>query len=499
MSGQDVTGPPTGRTGRGATAGPVAPPSRWPARRWSVLVLGSLVIAAALGAVVTRAEAERAARRHAEEVGEVVANGLRAGAARLANRLAGLPTDCSAPAPMAVGGYLVGEAAGGLRCSVGLTDSEARVDALAGLRLPAGLPGRVALGVPSGDAVVVGLVPASELVGSRRSDASWAVLGPDGRGGAVAVLPATFVVPREEPTSSHRIGDATVVTYSPRTPWWPVLWPAVALLVPLVAALAMARHVVGPLERIARRERPGPAACREVGQVAHALERAEDHRRAAVLTLEQALDERRRRLAVELHDAPVQELAAANLLLSGMAGSDDWSRVGTVQASLRRAMSDLRRICTQLLPVPLSRLGFTRALLDRVEDLRETNPGFAIDVELDDPVRLDDLVAGPVAGLLLRNTLEAVRNALEHSGGSRIDVAVRLEPRDGGTVVDVEVADDGMGLAEVAATGAERDGHIGLVSMRSYVESVGGELELGRSATGGTLVRMVVPLPGDGA
>jgi signal transduction histidine kinase len=437
-----------------------------------------------------------AAERRASGAARLVANGLRGNAERLAGRLAALPTDCSAAAPMAIGGYLVAED-GRVRCSHDLSDEEVQIaPRRPGLRLDPRLAGRAAVGARSDGAVVVAVVPASELLGERTPGAMWAVLGP-GPGGraSVPVLPATLRT-TATPAEAVAVGDATVVGYAPPVTWWRVVVPGLVLVLPAVALVLLAVRVVVPLERLAARRAPGRGACREVAALDGELERAEADRRATVLTLERAREESRRRVAVELHDAPVQELAAANLLIGGMAASGDWSRAGDVQAAVRRAMGDLRRLSAELLPVPVGRIGFTRALLDRVEELRDDHPGIAVEVEVQDPPAFDEAVDGPMAVLLLRNTLEALRNALAHSGGSRVAVSFRLDRAGGRPVARVAVADDGRGIDAVARDTAERDGHIGLASMRSYVESVGGALEIEAAEGGGTRLAMTVPLDG---
>jgi signal transduction histidine kinase len=79
---------------------------------------------------------------------------------------------------------------------------------------------------------------------------------------------------------------------------------------------------------------------------------------------------------------------------------------------------------------------------------------------------------------------EALHNALRHAGASEIAVTLARGPR---TVI-LMVGDDGRGFVPREPTAG-----LGLGSMRSRAEAVGGSLEI-RSTSGGTRVRMKVPL-----
>jgi signal transduction histidine kinase len=79
---------------------------------------------------------------------------------------------------------------------------------------------------------------------------------------------------------------------------------------------------------------------------------------------------------------------------------------------------------------------------------------------------------------------EALTNTLRHAGAGRAEVVVRY----GGDAVEVEVTDDGRGLAPNGAG----SGH-GLVGMRERVGMFGGELEVGPRDGGGFRVRALLP------
>ena len=85
---------------------------------------------------------------------------------------------------------------------------------------------------------------------------------------------------------------------------------------------------------------------------------------------------------------------------------------------------------------------------------------------------------------------EAIRNAVKHSGCSRIGVA--LEVRDGH--VHGLVEDDGEGFDPEAVEEATPSWGVGLGSMRERLEMLGGSLRVDSEPGEGTKVEMRVPL-----
>jgi signal transduction histidine kinase len=83
---------------------------------------------------------------------------------------------------------------------------------------------------------------------------------------------------------------------------------------------------------------------------------------------------------------------------------------------------------------------------------------------------------------------EALANVARHAGASSCRVALVRE--DGALVVSV--TDDGTGIAAGAAAG------VGLVSLRERAAALGGSCEVVCPPDGGTVVRAVLPVEGEG-
>lgn len=93
-------------------------------------------------------------------------------------------------------------------------------------------------------------------------------------------------------------------------------------------------------------------------------------------------------------------------------------------------------------------------------------------------------VEGAAAIHAYRVLQEALNNVARHSGAKQAWVRLRFLPH----ALELEIEDHGKGMP-----GQSRNHGIGLVGMRERAELVGGVIEFGRPAEGGTLVRLRIP------
>jgi signal transduction histidine kinase len=209
--------------------------------------------------------------------------------------------------------------------------------------------------------------------------------------------------------------------------------------------------------------------------------------RARERLMERAIDSseaERRRIARDLHDGVVQELAGTAFALSGAAREPSTPpEVRTVltrsSEALRRSLRQLRSLLVEIHPPGLNAGGLGAAL----EDLTAQAAGAGVTPT----VTVSGVEGTPdhVVALVWRVAQEAIRNAVRHAGATGVQVDVLGE----GKQVSLTVEDDGVGFDP----GAEgRPDSYGLRGLQSLVEDGGGRLQV-RSAPGaGTTVRMVV-------
>jgi two-component system NarL family sensor kinase len=203
--------------------------------------------------------------------------------------------------------------------------------------------------------------------------------------------------------------------------------------------------------------------------------------RARLLGEALTAEERERvRLAGEIHDDALQELAVARLEL-------DSERPGAVERarrSLEAADAALRATLARVVPAAEMRVGGLSAVLEAMAaDLCEP-AGVAW------TVHVDPALDGEDPTLVASIARELVTNAVKHAHAARVDVSARRTA----VGLTLEVRDDGRGFDPDAAPAR---GHVGLTLVENRARAADGTLEI-RSAVGEGTVVLVALGPGSG-
>jgi signal transduction histidine kinase len=215
-----------------------------------------------------------------------------------------------------------------------------------------------------------------------------------------------------------------------------------------------------------------------------------ERERLLVRAMEASVDERRR-IAAELHDGVVQDLAGLSYTLEAAAdrASPD-AQVGTAAtmretaSGLRETIRRLRSLLVEIHPPNLRAAGLGAALGDLLAPLRAR--GVETTLEVTEPPR-----DAAVEQLLFRAAGEAVRNVERHAGARTVEVSV--DRRDGNA--RVEVVDDGAGFDTAHLERSRREGHVGLSLLEELAASRGGTLVLRSEPGRGTSFVFEVPDP----
>ena len=214
------------------------------------------------------------------------------------------------------------------------------------------------------------------------------------------------------------------------------------------------------------------------------LSRAARERERLLEAAVRASDAERLRIARDLHDGVVQDLAGSSLALSTLAArsgtplSSDLEEVGR---SLRVSMRSLRSLLVEIYPPDLHTAGLAAAVQDLVAPL--VGAGVHVDVD----VSGDEDASGAAVALVWRLAQESVRNVARHAHATRMSLTVRRED----DRLVLEVVDDGVGF-DPGATPA--DAHFGLRAAESLVREHRGTMEVESAPGSGTIVRVEVPL-----
>ena len=201
----------------------------------------------------------------------------------------------------------------------------------------------------------------------------------------------------------------------------------------------------------------------------------------AILTTE---EKERSRIAKDLHDGIVQDLAALKLNLNAAtihAPLHLQSQLHTLVANIDATTKEVRNISYQMMPVSLKELGLKHALTELLNRSFEANNIkfefnlFGIDERLPERTELT----------IYRICQELVHNTIKHSGASQVMLLLQLRQ----DVLLLTYEDDGKGFDEITVKKG-----IGLNSMASRIEMVNGNFEISTSPEAGTTVFIRIPL-----
>ena len=215
------------------------------------------------------------------------------------------------------------------------------------------------------------------------------------------------------------------------------------------------------------------------------LDRLESERRESGRQALLAQEAERQRIARELHDAVGQVLTGVVLELehaAGRAGEHDAAQLAAAREAVRRSLDEVRRIARELRPEVLDDLGLQSALRSLCTAAAAHN-GMRVERDLE----LDGAAVSPEVELVVyRVAQESLTNVMRHAEASQVLVA--LHHVDG--ALRLVVRDDGRGLpADREPAGA------GIAGMQERALHIGARLTISSDPSGGTEVRLDVPLP----
>jgi signal transduction histidine kinase len=198
-----------------------------------------------------------------------------------------------------------------------------------------------------------------------------------------------------------------------------------------------------------------------------------------LITAEQ---DERRRIALFLHDGPVQSLSGISLMLEAVLhaiedGKPDEARQ-VLAAALERhreAIRSLRDLSFDLEPVVLRDQGFVAAVRGLAERV-----GISHAVRIDLDVELGERLSERAQIALFQVIREALTQAVRRGQPSRISISIAERP-DGS--IEAAISDDGAGERRRAS----------LEAFEERVIPLSGSVALEQGESGGTLVQILLP------
>ncbi len=217
--------------------------------------------------------------------------------------------------------------------------------------------------------------------------------------------------------------------------------------------------------------------------------RSEQQRREVLARrADQASADERRRIASELHDGPLQDLAGIAFELGATA--DRIPEDSEVRRTLRRganvsreSMRALRTLLVDLYPQDRRGEGIDAALDALAQPLRSRGLAVQIDTRIERPLDHD------TEEIVFRATQEALRNVLRHAAATAVEINLSAS----GDGTKLTIADDGRGMSAADLAEQRAAGHMGLALLADRVQSLGGQVAIASEPDRGTRVSIEIP------
>jgi two-component system, NarL family, sensor kinase len=198
----------------------------------------------------------------------------------------------------------------------------------------------------------------------------------------------------------------------------------------------------------------------------------------------------RRRIAGDLHDGVVQQLAGLSYKLaaaSTRAGAGGNTELGSAlsdaAADTRLSIRQLRSLLVEIHPPNIHSVGLHAALSGLLAPLSSRGVATRLEVDVGD-------LSPEVEVLLFRVAQEGLHNVAQHADASSVIVSVSASE---GSVILV-VSDDGRGFSEADRARRATEGHMGLRLLSDLAADHGGKVEVDSEPGSGTMLRLQAPV-----
>jgi signal transduction histidine kinase len=215
-------------------------------------------------------------------------------------------------------------------------------------------------------------------------------------------------------------------------------------------------------------------------------------------TLVKGTERRLTRLGYDLHDGPIQEVlvlaaemrAVRDLIFVAPPLLEHEHKAYDQLEDMRNRLIDLDRELRSIAHSLESRSSVNRPIeevLHREVESVASRSGIAVALQVDGET---SFLSASQRITLFRAAQEALSNAREHSGASKVQVVLRCRR----AWTELSVSDDGVGFAvEPELARAARRGRLGLIGISERVRMLGGTFQLDSAEGGPTMLTVTLP------
>lgn len=193
-------------------------------------------------------------------------------------------------------------------------------------------------------------------------------------------------------------------------------------------------------------------------------------------------EEERNRLGTELHDGVGAMLSSIKVNLQVAKRKEGVESLNPVLGHLDEAISQVRSISHQMMPIVLKKYGLKHAVEDLFSKISNDNLTARI-THWDDPSLKDQ-----DALMLYRIVQELVNNSLKHAEATQITFHVQKSSSE----LDIEFSDNGKGYPAHVLESSEG---MGLLNIKNRSQALNAALQFSNLDQGGSKVNLVLALP----
>jgi signal transduction histidine kinase len=196
-----------------------------------------------------------------------------------------------------------------------------------------------------------------------------------------------------------------------------------------------------------------------------------------------ATEEERKRIAKDLHDGVVQQIAAVKLTLARVEKrlpKEEREEIVKAKNMAEAAAEETRNLSHQMMPKILMEVGLVPAMEEVINNLLSVN-NMTVDFQQHG---LKDRYDNRIEIAVYRIFQELVNNVVKHSQAKNVDVQLM---ESGGKLMLI-VEDDGVGMKK------EKNDGIGLSNIKSRLTTIDGKVDYASGETSGTVATIVIPL-----
>jgi len=219
-------------------------------------------------------------------------------------------------------------------------------------------------------------------------------------------------------------------------------------------------------------------------------EKREYERKNMNLSILNIQEEERQRIARDLHDTSLQNLAHLihKIELCGMYIDQDIMKakleLAVINKNLKSTIDEIRNTIFDLRPMIFDDLGLKESVESLLINVKNSN--YEVIQDIDEIYCEDNIILVSI----YRIVSECISNIVKHANGSKI----RFMMKNHENLCEINIIDNGIGFDLEKITQKKKDKHFGLLIMKERIDLLGGVINIKSEINTGTNIEIQIPM-----